>query len=111
MRRILAACILLAAACTQAPQTYRDLDRLGEEYQREATEPPQNAEEATRRDTCGASRFHDLIGTPADQIDRSTLPPRARIIMPGMMVTMDFVPERLNIRVAPGGNVAALECF
>lgn len=111
MRRIVLACALLAAACTQAPQTYRDLDRLGQQYQHNTAEPPQSAEEATRRDTCGASRFRYLIGTEADRIDREGLPSRTRVIMPGQMVTMDFVPERLNIRVAPDGRVTTVECF
>jgi methionine synthase II (cobalamin-independent) len=35
--------------------------------------------------------------TPASAIDRSTLPPRTRIISPGMMVTQDFSPERLML--------------
>lgn len=111
MRRFVLMCALLAAACAEAPQTYRDLDRLGEEYQRETMGPPQSPADATARDSCGASAFRGLMGTPADQIDRSTLPPGTRVIMPGQMVTMDFSAGRLNIRVAPDGRVAALECF
>jgi hypothetical protein len=43
--------LAFAAACASTPQTYRDLDRLGQEYQR----PPENAEQATAADTCGAA--------------------------------------------------------
>lgn len=72
---------------------------------------PQTAEEATQADTCGARRFAHLIGAPADQIDRSTLPPRTRIIAPEMMVTMDFSAERLNIMVGTDGRVGSMRCF
>jgi hypothetical protein len=110
---LLGAAMLLLAACGTPDQTYRDLDRIGRDYQRDSqgAATPQNAEQATAADTCGASHFHALIGTPAANIDRSTLPAHTRIISPGMMVTQDFSPQRLDIRVAPGGNVAALECF
>lgn len=72
---------------------------------------PNTAEEATAQDTCGASRFRNLIGTDASAIDVSSLPARTRIIRPGMMVTMDFSATRLNIQVAPDGKVTTLRCF
>jgi hypothetical protein len=114
MRAVFALAGLLAlAACETPRQTPRDLDQIGRDYQRQSmgSATPQNAREATAADVCGASRFHALLGTRADSIDRSLLPPHARIISPGMMVTQDFLPERLNIRVGPDGKVAALECF
>jgi hypothetical protein len=108
MRAALAALALgLAAACTSAPQTYRDLDRLGQDYQR----PPENAEQATRMDTCGAARFRALLGTQASEIDQSTLPAQTRIITPDMMVTQDFSAQRLNIMVGTDGRVGSLRCF
>ncbi|MEQ1618582.1 MAG: I78 family peptidase inhibitor [Terricaulis sp.] len=111
MRRLATLVLILTAACAEAPQTYRDLDRLGRDYQREVSNLPQTAEEATRRDACGASGFAHLLGTPASAIDRASLPAQTRIISPGMMVTQDFSPQRLNIHVAPDGKVAALDCF
>ena len=108
-----AAALLLLVACNTPDPTYRDLDQMGSDYQRETqgSATPQNAEQATAADVCHASQFRRLVGTPASAVDRSTLPPRTRIISPGMMVTQDFSPERLNIRVAPDGKVAAVECF
>lgn len=73
--------------------------------------PPQNADGATAADTCGANAYRRLIGHPATEIDRATLPPRTRVIMPGQMITMDFSAERLNIRVAPDGKVTEVGCF
>lgn len=113
-RMAIAAVFAMAlAACTQAPQTYRDLDQLGRNYERESTSHPQTppSDGTTAQDTCGASRFRNLMGAPESQIDRSTLPPGTRVIRPGQMVTQDFNALRLNIRIAPDGKVAALECF
>jgi len=102
-----AAALALAAACGSPPQTYRDLDQLGQDYQR----PPQNADDATRQDACGMARFRHLIGMQASAIDQSTLPPRTRIITPDMMVTQDFSAQRLNIMVGTDGRVGSLRCF
>ena len=108
-----AAALLLMAACQTPDPTYRDLDQMGRNYQRDtqASATPQNAEQATAADVCHASRFRSLVGAAASSIDRSTLPPHTRIISPGMMITQDFSPERLNIRVAPDGKVVAVGCF
>jgi hypothetical protein len=108
MRLALAALALgLVAACGSPPATYRDLDRMGQDYQH----PPENAEQATRADTCGIARFRNLVGTQASEIDQSTLPPRTRIITPDMMVTQDFSAQRLNIMVGTDGRVGSLRCF
>src|SRR5262249_17489925 len=95
-----AAALIMLAACVTPDPTYRDLDQMGRDYQRDTqgSPTPQNAEPATAADVCHASRFRALIGQPAASIDRSTLPPHTRIISPGMMITQDFSPERLNIR-------------
>lgn len=112
MRLLAAAVLALAAvACTQAPQTYRDLDKLGRDYQREVATSPQTAQEATSRDSCGAGRFAHLVGTHAAQIDRAALPARARVITPDMMVTQDFSAERLNVLVGSDGKVGSLACY
>ncbi len=108
MRVVVAvAALFFAAACAEAPQTYRDLDRLGTDYQH----MPRDADEATERDTCGARRFAQLVGTPAASIDRAALPASTRIITPDMMVTQDFSPQRLNIMVGTNGVVGSLRCF
>lgn len=96
MRAAYAALVLLGACATHTPP---------------ASPPPQNAEEASQADTCGMARFRHLIGARADQIDRSTLPPRTRIITPDMAVTMDFSAERLNIMVGTDGMVGSMRCF
>lgn len=108
---VLAALTLAAAACVETPQTYRDLDKLGRDYQRDVSAAPLSAEEATRRDSCGAGRFRSLVGGPAAAIDRASLPAGTRIITPDMMVTQDFSHQRLNIMVGTDGKVGSLNCF
>ncbi len=103
--------ILALSACTQTPQTYRDLEKLGRDYQRDVAAAPQSAEEATRRDTCGASRFQSLVGTPAAAIDRASLPAHTRVITPDMLVTQDFSSSRLNIMVGTDGKIGSLACY
>jgi hypothetical protein len=103
--------LALLAACGTPPQTYRNLDRLGADYQREVTSQPQTAEEATRRDTCGAAAFRALIGTPLAEIDAATLPRGARLITPDAMVTHDFRAGRLNIMSGTDGLVSSLACY
>jgi hypothetical protein len=112
IRLVLAtAAVLSLAACETPDPTTRDLDHLSRDYQQSVSAQPQNEEDATRADTCGASHFANLVGQPAASINRDTLPPRARIISPGQMVTQDFVAERLNLRIGPDGKVAAVQCF
>ncbi len=107
MRTMIAALFLLVA-CAEAPQTYRDLDRLGRDYQRDASRSPRPE---TAEDTCGRAAFQRLIGARADQIDRATLPAHARVIMPDSLVTQDFSAARLNVIVGSDGKVGSLACF
>lgn len=91
MRAAFLAVALLAAGCATASAP--------------APEPSQEA------DTCGMARFEHLIGAPAADIDRATLPPRTRVITPDTVVTMDYSAERLNIMVGADGRVGSLRCF
>lgn len=100
MKMALIGLLALAAACTQTSQTVSS-----------SNPPPNNAQDATAQDTCGASHWRQYVGRPASEIDRSQLPARARVIMPGQMITMDFSAERLNIRVGPDGKVTEVGCF
>jgi hypothetical protein len=97
--------VFAAGACTQ-PTPPEDAPP-----ETPAATGPQTAEEATAQDACGASRYQNLIGTPASAIDQSTLPAGARVITPDTMVTQDFRPERLNIITGTDGRVSSLRCF
>lgn len=98
--------VLFAAACSQsAPEP-------APETPAETVEAiPQNQQEATEQDTCDASRFQHLIGTPLAEVDQSTLPAGARLLTPDSIVTQDFRPDRLNIMSGADGLVSSLACY
>lgn len=41
----------------------------------------------------------------APEFTRANLPAESRVIAPGMMYTMDFRPERLNVHIDSDGKV------
>jgi hypothetical protein len=103
--------LLLGACATERVPTYRELERQGAAYERGGVSPlaaPQNAEDATARDSCGARAYADLIGTPVANMQ---VPTNARVIAPGTVVTEDFRYNRLNIITDENGAITALECY
>jgi Peptidase inhibitor I78 family len=48
-------------------------------------------------DACGASDLQYLVGKPGVLLDGMRFSQDVRVIQPGMAVTMDFSPDRLNI--------------
>lgn len=90
--RLVAAAALLAAGCATAPPT-----------------------EAGGGGKCDASKARKLIGrtksaeTGAEAL-RLSGAKTLRWIAPGMMVTMDYREDRLNLRVDPDGKVVAINC-
>ena len=61
-------------------------------------------------DTCGASGLQQFLGQPASALDAVRLSQPFRIIRPGEMVTMDFLPERVNFRVGADGRIVEITC-
>ncbi len=94
---------VLVTACANEPMTYRDLDRLARENQREAISRPPP-------DTCQMSAHQGLIGRDGASIEQTTLPSGARVICHDCVVTMDYRAERLNVVLDPDGKVASLRC-
>ncbi|MGD9980054.1 MAG: I78 family peptidase inhibitor [Hyphomonadaceae bacterium] len=106
MRLALGALVMLAAAgCTSGdrPLTYRQMDDLSRRSLREQINRPPP-------DTCQMAAHQNLVGTAGAEIDRTTLPPLARIICHECAVTMDYRAERLNIELGPDGKVVRLRC-
>jgi hypothetical protein len=89
----------------EQPQTSRDLDRIGQDYQRSAQADQQQRQE--REDTCGLAQNQSLIGTPQTELHA---PVNARVICFGCMATMDFNPTRLTIQIGADHKVASLRC-
>ena len=66
-------------------------------------------------DTCDAAAARALIGRRATdalvaEAQRLTGARRVRSIRPGMMVTMDYSPDRLNIHIGPDDKVERFAC-
>ena len=62
------------------------------------------------RDACGAAALQDLVGTPAADHRFGSPPQVVRIIPPGLSVTMDFIPGRLNVEIDEAGLITRIYC-
>jgi hypothetical protein len=67
-----------------------------------AAEPEENA--------CGAAGMQDLIGKDHSVLAAMTFPAGTRIITPGMAVTEDYSPSRLNIDLDGSGKITGVWC-
>ncbi len=61
-------------------------------------------------DLCGAAALQTLVGQPQSVLAAMTFPEGTRIITPGMAVTMDYRPDRLNITIGEDGNISGVNC-
>lgn len=64
--------------------------------------PPEN--------TCGADGLQDLVGQSATRLDTMRFGVPIRIIRPGMAVTMDYSPNRLNIYIDDFNRITTIKC-
>jgi hypothetical protein len=67
-----------------------------------APEPP--------ADACNATGWTWLIGETVDVVAASTFPAPMRVIGPGDPVTMDYLPNRLNVVYDEAGIVTDVYC-
>ena len=60
-------------------------------------------------DPCGAKAYSGLLGAPLAAV---TLPAdlTTRVLRPGEMATLDFLPERLNIALDEDDVIVGLSC-
>jgi hypothetical protein len=65
---------------------------------------------AQAADACGAEPLQGLVGTSVGDLEAETLPEPRRVIFPGMAVTQDFVPERLNVEIGSGDEIERVYC-
>lgn len=59
---------------------------------------------------CAKAEFEKLLWLPQSALDTVTLPPRTRVILPGMAVTLDYSESRLNILVGKSGRIERVYC-
>lgn len=61
-------------------------------------------------DACGASVLQGLVGQGGSVLAAMRLPDGTRIIRPGMAVTMDYRPDRLNIDLDEQDRITRVHC-
>ncbi|MFM7655702.1 MAG: I78 family peptidase inhibitor [Paracoccaceae bacterium] len=61
-------------------------------------------------DSCGASQLQGLRGQSEDVLQTMKFGGPVRIIQPGMAVTMDYNPARLNIEIDESGKIHRISC-
>lgn len=60
--------------------------------------------------TCGAEGLQGLVGQQESVLATMRFGQPVRIIRPGMAVTMDYRPDRLNIEVDASGRIIRVHC-
>lgn len=61
-------------------------------------------------DACGAAQLQYLVGQPESVLDGMRFDAPVRVIRPGMAVTMDYRPDRLNIEIDARNRIARVHC-
>lgn len=61
-------------------------------------------------DACGASGMQGLIGQDRAVLAAMTLPLGSRVIAPGMAITEDYSPQRLNLDLDARGRITRVWC-
>jgi len=61
-------------------------------------------------DACGASELQYLIGDDASVLEAMKFSQPVRFLRPGDFATMDFLPNRLNIRIDANEKIIEVAC-
>ena len=61
-------------------------------------------------DACGAPGLQGLVGQPRSVLATMKFAGPVRVIEPGMAVTMDYSPNRLNIELDAAGRITRVTC-
>lgn len=63
-----------------------------------------------QQEACGAAELQHLVGEPAAEHEFGSAGQKVRIIPLGLSVTMDYVPERLNVETDEDGIIKRIYC-
>lgn len=61
-------------------------------------------------DACGAAALQDLVGQDLAALGNLGDLGPVRVIRPGMAVTMDYAPERLNVMLDEADLILSISC-
>lgn len=73
-------------------------------------DPPVDPMPPPMVETCGAEGLHHLLGQPEAVLATMRFAQVVRVIRPGMAVTMDYSPDRLNIEIDEAGRISRVSC-
>lgn len=65
---------------------------------------------AEAEDSCGAAGFQGLVGQTGEIAAMLVLEQPVRVIAPGMAVTMDYRPDRINFELDDQNLIAVVRC-
>ncbi|WP_368346350.1 I78 family peptidase inhibitor [Pelagovum sp. HNIBRBA483] len=65
---------------------------------------------SAEQDTCNAAQHSSLIGAHATDLERTLILQPVRVIRPDSLVTMDFLPTRLNFHINGQNVIARISC-
>ncbi|WP_417483639.1 I78 family peptidase inhibitor [Maricaulis salignorans] len=60
--------------------------------------------------SCGMENFQHHVGQPRIEVDSRSLPANYRVVGRYSRVTMEYLPERLTIRIADDDTVESITC-
>lgn len=61
-------------------------------------------------DSCGGAPHAALVGQDATALERVLIIGPVRVIRPGMAVTMDYRPDRINFEIGQDGRIVRIYC-
>lgn len=59
---------------------------------------------------CSAAGLQSLVGGAESQLAAVDLKPPVRMLRPGMAMTMDYSPSRLNVEIDAKGKIVRIFC-
>ena len=72
--------------------------------------PPKGSYPTGLDNTCDGERYGPLVGQDATALERVMILGQVRVIRPGMVVTQDYRPERINFNIGADGRIASITC-
>ena len=76
-----------------------------------ASAPPPPAQGGTCHDEAlAAFAGREATSAVLAELERASGAKTMRVVQPGMMVTMDFSPDRVTVQIAPGNRIERANC-
>jgi hypothetical protein len=72
--------------------------------------PPAPAPDPGLEGNCGAAEIQGMVGQRVSALGGMSFPGPVRVIRPGDVVTMDFLPSRLNVELDRRERIIRLFC-